>query len=77
MGKFEELCDLLPADINWGDNITPEIVEEIVLAEREACAKACELHILESKTREEAHGYAQGNAAIHDCANAIRLRSNV
>ena len=27
---FEELCNLLPADVNWGDPITPAIVEEIV-----------------------------------------------
>lgn len=44
MGKFAELCELLPAEVNWGDPITPDIVEQIVLAEREACAKIAEQH---------------------------------
>ena len=40
--KFEMLCEALPADVNWGDPITPDVVEQIILAEREACAKAAE-----------------------------------
>lgn len=36
MSKFEMLCSLLPAEINWGDQITPQMVEEIVAIEREA-----------------------------------------
>lgn len=45
MGKFEMLCSMLPADMNWGDAITPDVVEQIVIAEREACAKICETKI--------------------------------
>jgi len=40
MTKFETLCELLPADVRWGDPITPQIVEEIVLAERERICEA-------------------------------------
>lgn len=43
--EFEALCDLLPADVHWGDLLTPAIVAEIAMAaeskEREACAKVC------------------------------------
>ncbi|HZW26738.1 MAG TPA: hypothetical protein VFF26_14765 [Gallionella sp.] len=39
--EFEALCDLLPADVHWGDLLTPAIVAEIAMAvetrEREAC----------------------------------------
>lgn len=42
MTKFEMLCEALPADVNWGNPITPDVVEQIILAEREACAKAAE-----------------------------------
>lgn len=40
MGKIEMLCELLPADTNWGDMLTPKIVEEIVWAERERICAA-------------------------------------
>lgn len=30
--RFEELCTLLPGDVNWFDPITPNIVREIVIA---------------------------------------------
>ena len=51
MGKFTELCDLLPADVNWGDHINPDIVEQIVLKARAdatqlaraECAQVCEV----------------------------------
>lgn len=36
MSKFEMLCSLLPAEINWGDPITPQMVEGLVATEREA-----------------------------------------
>jgi hypothetical protein len=29
-GKFEWLCSLLPADVNWGDSITTDMVGYIV-----------------------------------------------
>lgn len=27
--KFKKLCEALPADVNWGDPLTPEIAEAI------------------------------------------------
>ena len=64
MSKFEMLCSLLPAEINWGDPITPQMVEEIVATEREACAIT---------------GGAAADAGLdgREVANAIRMRSNV
>ena len=81
MGKFAELCDLLPADVNWGDNITPDIVEQIVLAEREACAKVCDEQAEKDRKHQDAGnqpddyrtGYIDGSG---DCGHAIRARSN-
>lgn len=64
MSKFEMLCRLLPAEINWGDPITPQMVEEIVATEREACAKVCE-----RLDDGEIGGW-------YECASAIRARSN-
>lgn len=64
MGKFEMLCNLLPAEVHWGDPITPQMVEEIILAEREACAKACE-------------EIGKDIVCPEECAEAIRMRSNV
>lgn len=40
MSRFETLCSLLPADVNWGDEITPDIVDQIIMKEREACLAA-------------------------------------
>jgi hypothetical protein len=62
MSKFEQLCNMLPADVNWGDPITPQMVEEIVMAEREACAKVCD---------------AVEDGLAWDLAEEIRERSNV
>ena len=65
MSKFEMLCSLLPAEINWGDPITPQMVEEIVATEREACAVLVEgwpTYDIES---------------MAEAAKAIRERSNV
>lgn len=73
--RFEELCDLLPGDVNWYDPITPNIVREIVIAieerEREACAAVCNTM------------YSGGTyhpllrKAAADCEIAIRMRSNL
>ena len=73
MGKFETLCGMLPADVNWGDPITPEIIEEIVLAERETCAEICDKHA-ENMAR---HGDAELAEQSRQDAVAIRARSNV
>ena len=72
MGKFETLCGMLPADVNWGDPITPEIIEEIVLAERETCAEICDKHA-ENMAR---HGDAELAEQSRQDAVAIRARSN-
>jgi aspartate aminotransferase-like enzyme len=56
------LCGMLPAEVNWGDPITPQIVEEIVFAERDACAALAE-------------DTAAGRDA-EAIAEAIRKRSN-
>ena len=69
MGKFETLCGMLPADVNWGDPITPEIIEEIVLAEREACAKLADAHFIFG------HSVAGPHFAAA-LADKIRKRSN-
>lgn len=45
---FEQLCDMLPADVMWGHPITPDIVDAIVnRADRNAraeCADICDSH---------------------------------
>jgi hypothetical protein len=33
---FAALCDLLPADVSWGDSLTPDIARHIVIAARAA-----------------------------------------
>ena len=67
--NFDALCDLLPSKTNWGDTLTPGIVEQIALAEREACAHAVERLI-------SGDGIcADDGVWIHDCADAIRMRS--
>lgn len=42
--SFVEMCELLPADVHWGDMLTPDILREVVMAvesrERAACCKA-------------------------------------
>ena len=72
MGKFEMLCELLPAEVNWGDPITPQMVEEMVLAEREACAKVCENFDFNQR-----HEIPPPRTLPRFCAAAIRMRSNV
>jgi hypothetical protein len=72
--KFEMLCKALPADVNWGDPITPDVVEQIILAEREACAKLCE-----TTGEFMAARYGDGAECIttgEECAENIRMRSN-
>ena len=43
--SFAELCELLPADVHWGDHLTPDILREVAMAvesrERNACKEAC------------------------------------
>lgn len=43
--SFAALCELLPADVNWGDHLTPDILREVAMAvesrEREACKEVC------------------------------------
>lgn len=68
--KFEILCDRLPAGCHWSDRITPQMVEEIILAEREICAKICDAR----KPQLERHAVrrAAGETA-RDCANDMRV----
>lgn len=67
--NFDALCDLLPSKTNWGDTLTPGIVEQIALAEREACAKGCE---------QLSHIGSENQLWMRDrCAAFIRSRSNV
>lgn len=68
--KFEILCDRLPAGCHWGDRITPQMVEEIVLAEREVCAKICDAAQppLERFDVQRAAGQT-----ARDCAKDIRV----
>lgn len=73
MGKFAELCDLLPADVNWGDSITPDIVEQIVLAERSACFGALEIVMLMAKNG----NYSGQEEAVQECMFALQERSNL
>lgn len=68
-----KLCGLLPADINWGDSITPDIVEQIVLAERSACFGALEIVML--MARDE--NYSGQAEAVQECMFAIQERSKV
>ena len=75
MTKFEMLCEALPADVNWGDPITPDVVEQIILAEREACAKLCEVHARGWKMN-PGNNPAAGFIASSNCAGDIRARSN-
>jgi len=67
---FASLCELLPADVHWGDPLTPAILSEVVMAiesrEREACANVCDEQALEPECPERAKY----------CADAIRTRSN-
>lgn len=70
MGKFERLCELLPAEVNWGDPITPQMVEEIIAAEREDCAKVV-------VKMADSYGSYPDRASCTEIANAIRKRSNV
>ncbi len=76
MSKFEMLCSLLPADVNWGDSITPDVVEQIAMAEREACAKVCEAHA-RGWEMNPGNNPAAGFIASSNCASDIRARSNV
>lgn len=66
---FEQLCDMLPADVMWGQPITPDIVREIVTtadrAAREECARICEF-------RAEIHDIAGISMEAQCCADAIR-----
>lgn len=75
MSKFEMLCSLLPADVNWGDSITPDVVEQIAMAEREACAKVCEAHA-RGWEMNPGNNPAAGFIASSNCASDIRARSN-
>ena len=84
--SFAALCELLPADVNWGDTLTPDILREVVLAaesrEREACAKVCEAMIdpvsaaWRDKRPDEAAEFDASDAGKQACADAIRMRSN-
>lgn len=66
--RFQNLCDLLPTDVNWFDPITPAIMREIVISvekrEREACAKVAE------------QGEWKLTKTGKRIASAIRMRSN-
>ncbi len=35
--SFEELCELLPEDVYWGDPLTTSVVEEIAMAIESKC----------------------------------------
>ncbi len=42
--KFDALCKLLPAEVMWGDEITPHMLEEILqAAHAESAARIAEL----------------------------------
>ena len=66
---FAKICELIPADISWGDPITPQIAREIVQAataaalERAAgvCQQISALQLREECTR-----------TADECADAIR-----
>jgi len=72
MRKFEILCSLLPAEVNWGDPITPQMIDEIVLAEREACAK-----VLRDKHDQLAKRSYPPPKILLEMESAILARSNV
>jgi len=42
--SFAALCELLPADVNWWDSLTPDILREVAMEverrERESCSNA-------------------------------------
>jgi hypothetical protein len=50
---FAALCDLLPADVSWGDSLTPDIARHIVIAARAA--------LTAEKVAAEPVGYAWQN----------------
>ena len=47
--EFEALCELLPADVNWGDSISPAIAAHVA-------------DVAKAKER-EAHDYTKGKLA--------------
>ena len=61
----------------WSEAVHAEYkaqIEEAVLAEREACAKACD--VIAQKMDDEGEGTTGNICWVIDCAEAIRARGN-
>ena len=73
VNKLKGLCRLLPGDINWGDSITPDIVEHI----EQAVITSYEVKLQEQEPFALYDGnkfYANEESAICGCADMAKLK---
>lgn len=73
---FADLCELLPADVHWGDELTPDVLREVVMAVESRERVAAELRCAKTPVLIDGHHEYTALSVQRLLMDAISERSN-